>query len=326
MGHNTLNRRNFLRAAAGTTVAVSAATLTGALAEPAVAGGHLIPRGRIGIQLYSVRDVVYSRGFRYTFETLAREGYHQVEFAGYTQDPAILGRQITVQEIRWLLNDNGLRAVGSHVALANLADPSLRQKEFDNAQILGMTHIGTANAPDATQPADQQNTVGGYKAAAGLFNTIGASAARHGLTLYQHNHYAEWAFATDRPSVRLYDVFLNDTDPRLVALEMDIYWAYVGQYRYGGFEPADYVKAHPRRYPLFHVKDGEPDATSPNGYDIVEFGAGDLPYRKFFASIGRVGTHLDIWEQDTAPDTPADRGGSLGAAARSYQAMVNLGC
>lgn len=322
MGH--LNRRDFLRSAAGTTVAVSAATFTGALTTPAVAEGRLIPRGKIGIQLYSVRDVVYSRGFRAVFEELAREGYQQVEFAGYTQDPAILGRQITVQEIRRLLDDNGLRAVGSHVGLGNLADPPLRQTEFDNARILGMRHVGTANSPDATQPTAQQNTVDGYKAAADLFNTVGADAAAHGLTLYQHNHYGEWAFAKDRPSVRLYDVFLNGTDPRFVALEMDIYWAFVGQYRYGGFEPADYVKAHPHRYPLFHVKDGDANAANPNGYDIVEFGAGDLPYRRFFEAVGRNGTRLDIWEQDTAPDTPADRGGSLGAADRSYRAMVNL--
>jgi sugar phosphate isomerase/epimerase len=322
MGH--FNRRDFLRSAVGATVAVSAATLTGALPTPAFAEGRLIPRGKIGIQLYSVRDVVYSRGFRAVFEELAREGYQQVEFAGYTQDPAILGRQITVQEIRRLLDDNGLRAVGSHVGLGNLADPSQRQVEFDNANILGMKHVGTANSPDATQPAAKQNTVDGYKAAAGLFNTVGASAAAKGLTLYQHNHYGEWAFAKDQPSVRLYDVFLNNTDPRFVALEMDIYWAFVGQYRYGGFEPADYVTAHPHRYPLFHVKDGDANAANPNGYDIVEFGAGDLPYRKFFEAIGPKGTHLDIWEQDTAPDTPAVRGGSLGAAARSYRAMVNL--
>lgn len=324
MSHRPLGRRDFLRTAAGTTVAVSAATLTGALAAPASADGRLIPRGRIGIQLYSVRDVVYSRGFRAVFEELARTGYHQVEFAGYTQDPAILGRQITVPEIRRLLDDNGLRAVGGHVGLAALADPAQRQVEFHNACVLGMTHIGTANAPDATQPADRRNTVAGYQAAAELFNAVGADARRHGLTLYQHNHYGEFAFATDRPDVRLYDVFLDSTDPRTVALEMDIYWAFAGRYRYGGFEPADYVRAHPHRYPLFHVKDGDANAANPNGYDIVEFGAGDLPYREFFQAIRRTGPHVDIWEQDTAPDTPADRGGSLGAAARSHRAMVEL--
>jgi sugar phosphate isomerase/epimerase len=324
MGHSTHNRRNFLRMAAGTTVAVSAASLTGALSSPAFAEGRLISRGKIGIQLYSVRDVIFSRGFRAVFEELARQGYQQVEFAGYTQDTSILGRQITVQEIRQLLDDNGLRAVGSHIGLGNFADPAQRQVEFDNAQILGMKHVGTANAPDDTQPSARKNTVDGYKAAADLFNTVGADAAARGLTMYQHNHFGEWAFAKDQPSVRLYDVFLNNTDPRVVALEMDIYWAFVGQYRYGGFNPSDYVIAHPHRYPLFHVKDGAADTANPDGYDMTEFGAGTLPYREFFESIGPKGTHLDIWEQDSAVNTPADRGGSLGAAARSYRAMVDL--
>lgn len=328
MKHPDVDRRQFLRAAAGTTVAVSAATFMGASAASAATSTtgdtRLIPPGEIGIQLYSVRDVIWSLGFKKVFEALSREGYRHVEFAGYGQDPAILGRQITVQEIRDLLDTYGLQAIGSHVGLGNFADPNQREVEFTNALTLGMKHVGTANAPSDTQPADQRNTVEGYKRAAELFNTIGAAARKRGLTFYQHNHYHEFAWASDQPSVRLYDVFTRNTDPSVVALEMDIFWAYVGQYRYGGFNPPDYVRAHPQRYPLFHVKDGDADASNPNGYDIVEFGAGDLPFSEFFRSIGPRGPHQYIWEQDTAPDTPAGRGGSLGAAARSYQAMLDL--
>src|SRR5689334_14666750 len=45
----------------------------------------LLPADRIGIQLYSVRDQIDAIGFARVFETLARIGYKQVEFAGYTQ-------------------------------------------------------------------------------------------------------------------------------------------------------------------------------------------------------------------------------------------------
>ncbi|GAA3747330.1 sugar phosphate isomerase/epimerase [Spinactinospora alkalitolerans] len=311
-----LGRRGFLRTLAATTVAVSAGTVSGALAAPAhAANGRLIPPGKIGIQLYTIRDKVAELGFRVVFEELARIGYQEIEFAGYTQSQV---GPITVPQIRQLLDDNGLKAVGSHVGLS--AWRSDTERELDNAEILGLKYVGTANAPTHV------NTVAGYQAAAEEFNTFGAAAAARGIKFYQHNHAGEFAFADDRPDVRLYDVFLDNTDPDLVFLEMDIYWAFAGQYRYPGFDPVDYVNAHPRRYPLFHVKDGKTNPDNGNGYDIIEFGAGDLPYRRFFSSLRSRGAHHGIWEQDNAGSTaaPPHPVNSLGNAERSYDAMYRL--
>lgn len=181
-----------------------------------------------------------------------------------------------------------------------------------------MPHLGTANAPS------NQNTVAGYLAAAEEFNTWGAAATARGLKLYQHNHAGEFAFATDQPSVRLYDVFLRNTDPRHVYLELDVYWAYVGQHRWPGFDPAAYVRNQPYRYPLFHMKDGDSNPSKADGFDIVEFGAGDLPYEKFIRDIGPRADHIGIWEQDTAPNTQPNPPGSLGAAERSFTALKGL--
>lgn len=319
MGHiqKSFDRRAFLRATAGTTVALAAASVTGAVATPAAAASGLsIPKDRIAIQLYSIRDKVSALGFAVVLPELARIGYKEIEFAGYTQNTSILGRQITLQEIRRLLDDNGLRAVGSHVGIGNLR--TNLQAELDAAQILGMPHVGTANAPSGS------NTVAGYLAAAEEFNAWGAAATARGLKLYQHNHAGEFAFATDQPSVRLYDVFLRNTDPRHVYLELDIYWAYVGQHRWPGFDPAAYVRNQPGRYPLFHMKDGDANPSKADGYDIVEFGAGDLPYEKFIRDIGPRGSHVGIWEQDTAPNTLPNPPGSLGAAERSFGAIKEL--
>ncbi|MFJ2113367.1 sugar phosphate isomerase/epimerase family protein [Streptomyces sp. NPDC087850] len=326
--HKSFDRRNFLRATAGTTVALAAASVTGASAATAAAtptaaaptaatpGKLSIPKDRIGIQLFSIRDKVSAFGFAVVLAELSRIGYREIEFAGYTQSTSILGRQITLPEIRRLLDDNGLRAVGSHVGIGSLR--TSLQAELDAAQILGMPHIGTANAPTNT------NTVAGYLAAAEEFNAWGEAATARGLKLYQHNHAGEFAFAEDQPSVRLYDVFLRNTDPRHVYLELDVFWAYVGQYRWPGFDPAAYVRDQPYRYPLFHMKDGDSNPAQANGFDIVEFGAGDLPYERFIRDIGPRAAHIGIWEQDTAPGALPDPPGSLGAAERSYTALKGL--
>ena len=326
-----VNRRNFLRLAGGT-VAVGAASLAGAaLAGSAVAstlapttagttataarGRVLVPPGNIGIQLYSIRDKVSSLGFRAVFERLSAMGYAEVEFAGYTQGQV---GAITPQEIRQLLDDNGLRAVGSHRGIADFANNM--EQELDIAQILGAEHIGTAQAPTNTR------TVAGYLAAAEQFNGFGAAASARGLKFYQHNHDGEFSFATDDPAVRLYDVFYDNTDPATVFLEMDVYWAFVGQHRYPGFEPVDYVKRNPHRYPLLHLKDGEVNPENPAGYDMVEFGIGDLPYKEFLSALAGGGKRHGIWEQDNAasvaaPGYPID---SFGNAQRSYVEIRSL--
>ncbi|WP_369375471.1 sugar phosphate isomerase/epimerase family protein [Promicromonospora sp. Populi] len=326
-----VDRRNFLRLAGGT-VAVGAAALAGtAFAGSAAAatlaptttaatasagkGRVLVPPGNIGIQLYSIRDKVSSLGFRAVFERLSAIGYKEVEFAGYSQGAV---GAITPEQIRQLLDDNDLRAVGSHRGIGDFANNM--ELELDIAETLGMKHIGTAQAPTGN------NTVAGYLAAADQFNDFGAAARRRGLKFYQHNHDGEFAFATDNPDVRLYDVFFENTDPRTVFLEMDVYWAFVGKHRYPGFEPVDYVRRNPHRYPLLHLKDGEVNPESEAGYNMVEFGIGDIPYREFLSALPGSGKRHGVWEQDNAaqapaPGYPAD---SFGNAQRSYVEVRSL--
>ncbi|PPG53554.1 xylose isomerase [Rathayibacter sp. AY2B3] len=315
-----MSRRSLMTALAASTVAVGVGA--GALAAPAGAAPapssgstRLVPINRIGIQLFSVRDKVSSLGFRAVFEELGRIGYSEIEFAGYTQGNV---GAITPQQIRQLLDDNGLRAVGSHVG-TNLLRSELG-KQIEIAQILGTPHLGTGNAPTNV------NTKAGYLAAAEEWNRWGQQVSAAGMKLYQHNHAGEFGFATDDPSSRLYDLFYDNTDPRHVYLEMDVYWAYVGKKLYPGFEPLDYIKRNPRRYPILHLKDGKTNNANTNGYDIVEFGAGNLPYQAFLSELRDRGQRFGVWEQDTAPTlaTPPSTGNSLEAASRSYSAIAAL--
>ncbi|TDC40107.1 sugar phosphate isomerase/epimerase [Micromonospora sp. 15K316] len=316
MAKQKIDRRALLRGLAGTTMAVGAASLTGALPADAAGGRpRLIPQGHMGIQLYSVRDKINEFGFAYVFDELSRIGYREVEFAGYTQGDV---GTITPQQIRRLLDVNGLKAVGSHRGLRDFR--TNLEQELDIAETLGMPNIGTAEAPTGDR------TIAGYQRAAEEFNTWGAAATARGLKLYQHNHTIEFSFATDRPDVRLYDLFLELTDPRFVYLEMDILWAYGGARKYPGFRPVDYVNAHPERFPMFHVKDGVPlpDPQQGNSYLDVEFGAGVIPFTEFFGELKNRGRFEYLWEQDSAPSAQPNPPGSLGAAARSYRRMRNL--
>ncbi|NSC24655.1 sugar phosphate isomerase/epimerase, partial [Streptomyces albus subsp. chlorinus] len=285
----------------------------------------LVPRGRLGIQLYTVRDQIQKLGFATVFKELERYGYDSVEFAGYTQGTG----DLTLRQLRRLLREHGLRGIGSHVGYWS-GDPDAYtfatqlEKVVDDAAALGLPHVGTAASPDR-----YGRTVDAWKRASEDFNTYGAAARARGLKFYQHNHQMEFGFAEDRPDVRLYDVLLAETDPELVYLEMDIYWAFAGKHRFSvrpdgtpaPFDPVDYVLAAPHRYPLFHVKDGEHDEASPDGYRMVDVGDGDIDYERFLGTVlkrhrGRADHHW-LMERDDAVDPAANPAGSLTSARRS---------
>jgi sugar phosphate isomerase/epimerase len=310
-----LSRRGFVGAAAGT----AAATALGPWAPAAGALGRrhrhgsdaLLPRTRIGIQLYTIRDQVNVLGFDEAFRRLAEIGYKEVEFAGYNAQ----GRRWSNQELRSLLSKYGLRAAGSHVSYTS-SSYSFRatlDQVLDDAEEIGMKYVGTASSPaeGSSQSPD------GYKAAAEEFNRFGAAARERGLRFYQHNHDSEFELQN---GTRLYDVLFENTDPRLVFLEMDIFWAYVGQSRWPGVKPHEYVWNHPERYPLFHVKDGLRNGGPHSGWTMTDVGAGDIAYEPFFCGLDTDDHHF-IMEND---DAAQEAGGSWGDAERSYNYLASL--
>jgi sugar phosphate isomerase/epimerase len=344
--HPILNRRGFIGVAGGAAATAALGAFAGPAAAADAAGRRgrapLIPPGKLGIQLFTIRDKVSSLGFAAVFEELSRMGYAEVEFAGYTQSEV---GPITIPQIRRLLGDTGLTGIGSHVGYFS-DDPNAYTfatqltQVLDDAEALGLPYIGTASSP-----ARYGNTVDAWKRACDEFNTFGAAARARGMTFYQHNHAEEFGFATDRPEVRLYDVLLAETDPRLVALEMDIFWAFSGQFRFSSrpdpenpsgppiptpFEPLDYVLAAPQRYPLFHVKDGDSDPTVRDGFRMTDVGDGDIDYRRFIRALQRCaggrhrGRHNYLVERDDAPSPATNPAGSFSTAQRSFDHLSRL--
>ncbi|MEV6397705.1 sugar phosphate isomerase/epimerase [Streptomyces sp. NPDC051907] len=327
-----LSRRTMLSVASG----AAAAALVGAAAPSAATrstgrGRPVLPPGRLGVQLYSLRDKVSTLGFAPVFAELERHGYDEVEFAGYTQGSA---GPITLAQLARLARDHGLNPIGSHVGYYS-SDPAAYtfaqnlDKVLDDAQALGLQHIGTASGPWRYGA-----TVDGWKRCAEEFNEYGAAARRRGMKFYQHNHAEEFSFATDRPEVRLYDVLLAETDPDLVYLEMDVYWAYAGQFRFGKradgtpapFDPLRYVLEQPDRYPLFHVKDGERDEAARDGYRMVDVGDGDIDYKRFISAVNRThgGRRDHHWQAEH--DNPVESFAFARKSSAHLHSLREKGC
>jgi sugar phosphate isomerase/epimerase len=310
-----ISRRGLLAGGAG----LAAATLVpGRAVEPAAAAAKLrtslFPPQRIGIQLYSLSDQISSIGFEKTLADVATMGYRLVEFAGYTDSTGI-----TVQQLRKVLDDNGLKAIGSHVSPSD--DESMKTI-LAEAAVLGIPNVGISLPLPSEGP-----TAAGWTALAQTYNRWGELAAKAGVGFYLHNHFHEWFPTPDDPTKRGEDVLLAETDPRYVFFEMDIYWAHVGQWQSGqvqAFDPLmDYAIPFKDRYKLFHVKDGKKDALG--GFtdafvNIVDAGQGSIDFQGFFDTLfaqspDEVDRHHYIWERDNAGDHPR---GSMAAARSSF--------
>jgi sugar phosphate isomerase/epimerase len=350
-------RRDVFRASAGAAAVLGAAglpvlaTATPAFATPA-GGGHglrvepLVPARNRGIILYSVRDRITAApddtgvpyGFERVLARLAEIGYKEVEFAGYTQNTALLGRQITPREIRKILDDNGLVANGTHTNI----DPATFEQEMDIAQELGMRNIGTGGDPsNSAYTAD-------WDAAADVWNELGRRAKKRGLRLYTHNHDSAYDFLLDagpldangKPTrssgTRRLEYFFDKADPRYVFFEMDVYWAYVARYKHQTytdrrgnqrtdlFDPILTVAPRTTRFPLFHAKDGDKNPTAGDGYDMVPLGEGDINFQQFFQTIDEPDFHHANWEHDDASGGTEKPAQSLDFAALSYTNMAEL--
>jgi len=100
------------------------------------------------------------------------------------------------------------------------------------------------------------------------FNKAGQVCTDSEIRLAMHNHDTEFVdVGGGKPGI---EVFLEDTDPNLVTVELDIYWC-----RKGNGDPIDLIKKHPGRFEIYHVKDM--DDTSERFFECPGSGIIDFP-------------------------------------------------
>ena len=241
----------------------------------------------IGVQLYTVRERMKA-SVEQTLEQVAKIGYKEVEFAGYFDRPA--------KEIRAILDANGLTSPSAHSA----AMPAIRNRfaqVIDEAATIGHRYVICASIPRREMTAD------GFKKVAEEFNRAGEQAARAGIKVGFHNHSDDLEPLGDTTG---FDILLTECDPRFTSMQMDIFWQVKG-----GKDPLAYFAKYPGRFYSVHVKD-----MAANGA-MVDVGAGQLPFAKYFAQSKQAGIQHYFVEHDE----PADPMASLAAGYKYLSAL-----
>ena len=230
---------------------------------------------RIGIQLYTVRRDM-ERDFEGTLARVAQIGYREVEFAGY------YGRSAT--DVRAILARVGLTAPASHVGLADF------RRDVDGV-IAMASGIGASYLVVPWLDESQRRTLDDYRRIGQELNRIGEKVRAAGMRLGYHNHDFELARMDGRLPL---DVLLEEADPNLVVLELDLYWAVKG-----GVDPIAYFAKYPGRIQLVHVKDS---AGAPE-HRQVDVGKGTINFAQIFARREQAGIRHAFVEHDNPPST-----------------------
>jgi sugar phosphate isomerase/epimerase len=259
-----MERREFL----GTASAIA----LGAVLPPACRTARGAKIEKIGIQLYTVRDQMKA-DFEGTLAHIAQIGYKEVEFAGYFDH--------TPADVKAILDRHGLAAPSTHIGLGEIDD---WKKALDTAKAVGHEYVVVPWVPQ-----EKRMTLDGWKNVASVFNRAAQMAKDAGLQFAYHNHDFEFPKMDGQVP---YDVLLQSTDPKLVQLEIDLYWI-----TKGGQDPLTYFARWPGRIPLVHVKDG---GAAPE-YKMADVGQGKIDWKRIFAKRDQAGIKHFFVEHDQPP-------------------------
>jgi sugar phosphate isomerase/epimerase len=241
-----LNRRSFLQ--------TSALAGTALLLSNSLLANYKAKQKNIGIQLYSVRDEMKKDPLG-TLKKVAEMGYKNVEHANYVNGK-FYGYE--PKEFRKILDDLGLLMPSGHTVMGGQHYDTAKndftdvwKKTVEDAALLGQKYVVSP-----WLDVSLRKNFDDCKRFMDVFNKSGELCKKSGMKFGYHNH--DFEFSLRLTSVKVYDIIMQNTDPNLVAQQLDI-----GNMYNGGGRAVELLKQYPGRFELMHVKDeikGEKEA------------------------------------------------------------------
>lgn len=251
------SRRQFLLAAGALATSLPAATSQAKDKYP------------IGIQLYTVREWMNQDPVG-TLKQLAAIGYTLLE--SYQGDKGIYFG-LKPAEFTKIAHDLGMTLFASHFNLGKTAERSITE-----AAAVGLNYM--------IVPYNELTSLETTKRAVDEYTRLGELCQKHGIQFGYHNH--GYDFETFEGVVP-YDLFLKQIDPKLMIMEMELYW-----FARMKVDPLSYIQKYPGRFLIWHVKDMDKQDRTAN----TEVGRGNIDYNRLFDHAKQAGLQYSIVEQD----------------------------
>lgn len=248
------------------------------------------PGELVGLQLYSIRDDMKADPLG-SLKKLAAMGYKNVEHANYI-DRKFYG--YTATEFRKVLNDLGLKMPSGHTVM--------RKDHWDNSKN-DFTDAWKWTVEDAAVMGQQivispwldeslRKNYDDMKRYMDVFNKSGELCKKSGMRFGYHNHSFE--FSEELNGMKIFDIILQNTDPKLVVQQLDI-----GNMYNAGARALDVMKKYPGRFESMHVKDEIKASEGHEPYESTILGVGLIPVKEVIELGRKSGTKHFIIEQES---------------------------
>lgn len=235
-----------------------------------------------GMVSYTYRNS-FAEDLPATLDTLQKMGITDMEFSN------LFGH--TAAEIRAELDKRGMHCSSFGVSYQDLMGKTATVTE--NAKALGAEFVRVAWVPhegDFTL-ADAEKTISDFNSAGKVLKED------YGLTFCYHNHGYEFQPYQDGT---LFDLIVQETNPRFVSFEMDILWTF-----FPGADPAALLQKYGDRFKLMHLKDlrkgveGNLSGGTPTENDVA-LGTGQLDIPAIIKAAKQAGVE-HFYLEDESP-------------------------
>lgn len=188
---------------------------------------HTIP---MAAPLYIVRQECEKDLFS-TLKKLKEAGFDGIEFLGFFGHSA--------KEVKAMLDELSLQALGNHVQLADLqADP---HGIFAFHQEVGCRYLTVAGIP-------MERILQDAPAVAAQLDGLAATADEYGIALLYHNHDEE--LVEQKNGVEALEILMDACKKETLSLEPDLGWIEIGL-----CSAEKYLQKYADRCPVIHLKD-----------------------------------------------------------------------
>lgn len=273
-----MNRRDFLnRSLAGT---------AGMLVVPSFMSAcstQVDPLHEFGL-IVNVVQTRIGEDHRKTMTLLAEMGYKYLEFGGtYGESPADLKR---------FMDGIGLIPLAGGTSISDMLGDGLKQS------IQGCLEMNKQYLVCYWPWMDggENPTMDQVKFAVDELNKIGQECNAQGLGFAFHNHEKEFRVLEEKV---IYDYILEETDPELVTMEVDLYWAHKGK-----ADIRDYFNRYPGRFELVHIKDSY-ESESLQSFACAGSGIIDFPDLLSYREVAGF-KHLIVEHDNPGPENEMD--------------------
>lgn len=239
-----------------------------------------------GLALYTVREDM-GNDPKATLDKVKMAGYAYIEAAGY-QDGKFYG--MAPEDFKSHLENMGLKPVSAHQGTVDFDNVD---EQIAAVKTAGFKYFTIPVPPMGMFTFDSDSKTMGMKGTvaelADILTRLGKKCEAAGLELLYHNH--DFEFMENEEGVVPIDYLLENTDPKYVNFQMDLFWV-----TKAGAGPVAYFERYPGRFKSWHVKDMDDEGK------FAPVGEGNIDFKRILKERKTSGMVKYFVEQDMTWD------------------------